>query len=79
MILERIVLPLFLPDTIIHFSSRMMIVPTVENESENRFMAYITDDKVGLHFLPATGNPHLAMALIAHPTGVSRLSFFVFF
>ncbi|BFZ18180.1 hypothetical protein BsWGS_21219 [Bradybaena similaris] len=53
---------------------KMMIVPTFENESENRFMAYITDDKVGLHFLPATGNPHLAMALIAHPTGVSNLA-----
>lgn len=50
----------------------MMTVPTTGIESENRFMAYITNDKVGLHFLPATGNPHLAMALIAHPSGVSR-------
>lgn len=51
----------------------MMVVPTDKDESRNRFLAYITDDKVGLHFLPATGNPHLAMALIAHPSGVSKI------
>ena len=48
----------------------MMVVPTTGAEDKNRYLAYITDDKVGLHFLPATGNPHLAMALIAHPSGV---------
>ncbi|XP_055861223.1 cilia- and flagella-associated protein 251-like isoform X2 [Biomphalaria glabrata] len=53
---------------------KMMVVPTDKDESRNRFLAYITDDKVGLHFLPATGNPHLAMALIAHPSGVSNLT-----
>ncbi|KAH9503911.1 Cilia- and flagella-associated protein 251 [Bulinus truncatus] len=53
---------------------KMMVVPTDKDESRNRFLAYITDDKVGLHFLPATGNPHLAMALIAHPSGVSNLA-----
>ncbi|RUS85636.1 hypothetical protein EGW08_006582 [Elysia chlorotica] len=53
---------------------KMMVVPTQGDESVNRFLAYITDDKVGLHFLPATGNPHLAMALIAHPSGISNLA-----
>ncbi|GFR90714.1 WD repeat-containing protein 66 [Elysia marginata] len=53
---------------------KMMVVPTQGDETVNRFLAYITDDKVGLHFLPATGNPHLAMALIAHPSGISNLA-----
>ncbi|XP_059176207.1 cilia- and flagella-associated protein 251-like isoform X2 [Physella acuta] len=53
---------------------KMMVVPTDKDETKNRFLAYITDDKIGLHFLPATGNPHLAMALIAHPSGVSNLT-----
>ena len=34
-------------------------------------MAYITDDKIGLHILPVDGNPHNSMALTAHPLGVS--------
>ena len=34
-------------------------------------MAYITDDKIGLHILPLDGNPHNSMALTAHPLGVS--------
>ena len=38
-----------------------------------RYMAYATEDKVGMHILPLDGNPHNSMALIAHPNGVCNL------
>ena len=40
------------------------------SEDGQGHLAYITDNKVGLNILPLDGNPHNAMALIAHPQGV---------
>lgn len=36
------------------------------------YMAFLTQDKVGLQILPFDGNPHQSTALIAHPGGVSH-------
>ena len=49
----------------------MVILPTADVVKDKRYLAYITSDKVGLHILPLDGNPHNAMALLAHPQGVS--------
>lgn len=53
------------------FSHRIAVVPTKDPIKDKRFLAYITDDKIGLHILPLCGNPHDAMALIGHPAGVN--------
>ncbi|XP_035690518.1 cilia- and flagella-associated protein 251-like [Branchiostoma floridae] len=53
---------------------KVAVLPTTGSPIEYRHLAYITTDKVGLHILPADGNPHKAMALIAHPTGVANLA-----
>jgi hypothetical protein len=50
--------------------SRIAVVPTKDPIKDKRYLAYITDDKIGLHILPLCGNPHDAMALIGHPAGV---------
>ncbi|KAK6192834.1 hypothetical protein SNE40_004236 [Patella caerulea] len=55
---------------------KVSILPTKEQTldgMEKRYLAYHTEDKVGLHILPLDGNPHNSMALIAHPSGVSNL------
>ncbi|KAL3856807.1 hypothetical protein ACJMK2_011524 [Sinanodonta woodiana] len=52
---------------------RISIVPTKDPARDKRYMAYCTKDKVGLHILPLDGNPHNAMALIAHPGGVAYM------
>lgn len=57
---------------------RIAILPaTPEDVKGKRYLAYITADKVGLHSLPLDGNPHNAMAFIAHPQGVSCPLFFL--
>ena len=50
---------------------RLVVLPSADPVSPRRYMAYITDDKIGLQILPLDGNPHNAMALTAHPLGVS--------
>jgi Ca2+-binding EF-hand superfamily protein len=52
----------------------MLLLPSSEPEVEPRFMAFMIDDKVGLTMLPVTGNPFQALALIAHPQGVSNIA-----
>jgi WD40 repeat protein len=55
------------------YFNRIAIVPTKDPAHDKRYLAYITEDKVGLHILPLEGNPHDAMALIGHPAGVSNM------
>ncbi|XP_067932083.1 cilia- and flagella-associated protein 251-like [Watersipora subatra] len=51
---------------------KICILPAAEN-TEKRYLAYINEDKIGLHILPLDGNPHNSMALVAHPSGVSNM------
>ncbi|XP_077862113.1 cilia- and flagella-associated protein 251-like [Saccoglossus kowalevskii] len=53
---------------------RMEVLPTEGAVDSKRYLAYITNDKVGLHSMPLDGNPHNAMALIAHPGKVVNLA-----
>ncbi|XP_070205737.1 cilia- and flagella-associated protein 251-like isoform X2 [Littorina saxatilis] len=52
---------------------KLAIVPT-KGQSGNCYGAYMTEDKVGLIIMPLDGNPHNAMALVAHPSGVAAMS-----
>ena len=51
---------------------KMMLIPSEESLTENRYMAYITQDKLGLQKFPLTGNPFDSVAFFAHPDGVSK-------
>lgn len=53
----------------------MLLIPSEGSLTENRYMAYITEDKLGLQKFPLTGNPFDSIALFSHPDGVF---FFVF-
>ena len=48
----------------------MTLLPSEGLIAENRFMAYITEDKLGLQKFPLTGNPFDSIAIYAHPDGV---------
>ncbi|XP_052413258.1 cilia- and flagella-associated protein 251-like [Carassius gibelio] len=54
---------------------KMAILPSSKDGDPNsRYMAYITQDKVGIQILPLDGNPHKSFAMICHSTGVSTLA-----
>ncbi|KAM4808158.1 cilia- and flagella-associated protein 251 [Rhinophrynus dorsalis] len=53
---------------------KMEILASCNQDTSKGFLAYITDDKVGLQILPVDGNPHKSMALICHPDCVSSLA-----
>eukprot|EP00731_Ephydatia_muelleri_P022631 Em0015g214a len=61
-----------------HPITRMLILPapivrSAEGEETRRYMAYATDNKVGLLLLPHDGNPHNSKCLLAHPGNVTDL------
>lgn len=53
---------------------KILILPSSGEMTENRYMAYITQDKLGLQKYPLTGNPFDSIALYAHPDGVANLT-----
>uniref|UniRef100_A0A665X6L5 WD repeat domain 66 n=1 Tax=Echeneis naucrates TaxID=173247 RepID=A0A665X6L5_ECHNA len=54
---------------------QVVVVPTCkEAETKPFYLAYITEDKVGLQILPVDGNPYKSNALICHSTGVSTFA-----
>ncbi len=57
-------------------SERMLLIPDEESMSASRYMAYITEDKLGLQKFPLTGNPYDSIAIFAHPDGVSEYTYF---
>ncbi|WAR02599.1 CF251-like protein [Mya arenaria] len=52
---------------------KMCVIPTKDPARDKRYVAYITEYKVGMNILPLDGNPHNAMALIGHPSGVANM------
>ncbi|XP_035382412.1 cilia- and flagella-associated protein 251 [Electrophorus electricus] len=54
---------------------RMLILPpSKDGDLNSYYMAYITQDKVGLQILPLDGNPYKSSAMICHSMGVSSLA-----
>ncbi|XP_033747234.1 cilia- and flagella-associated protein 251-like isoform X1 [Pecten maximus] len=53
---------------------KLSVLPTKDPARDKRYVVYITKYKVGLHILPLDGNPHNAMALIAHPAEVANMA-----
>lgn len=53
--------------------AKLIVLSTEGVNPKHMYMAFLTQDKVGLQILPFNGNPHQSTALIAHPGGVHNL------
>ncbi|XP_034546904.1 cilia- and flagella-associated protein 251 isoform X2 [Notolabrus celidotus] len=54
---------------------RIIVLPgSREPETNSYYLAFITEDKLGLQILPLDGNPYKSNALTCHPTGVSTFA-----
>uniref|UniRef100_A0A3B4ZRR4 Cilia- and flagella-associated protein 251 n=1 Tax=Stegastes partitus TaxID=144197 RepID=A0A3B4ZRR4_9TELE len=54
---------------------QIVVLPkSKEPETNSYYLAFITEDKVGLQILPLDGNPYKSNALLCHPTGASALA-----
>ena len=54
--------------------NKVAVLPYIEDPfNEPRYIAFSTNDRVGLHKLPVLGNPHDAMVTVAHPQGIADL------
>ncbi|XP_034452415.1 cilia- and flagella-associated protein 251 isoform X1 [Hippoglossus hippoglossus] len=54
---------------------KTMVLPKLnESETNSYYLAYITEDKVGLQILPVDGNPYKSNARICHSSGVSAFA-----
>uniref|UniRef100_A0A3Q1IBX8 Cilia- and flagella-associated protein 251 n=1 Tax=Anabas testudineus TaxID=64144 RepID=A0A3Q1IBX8_ANATE len=54
---------------------KTVVLPVDKEPGTNSYyLAFITEDMVGLQILPLDGNPYKSNALICHPTGVSNLA-----
>uniref|UniRef100_A0AAQ5Z5C4 WD repeat domain 66 n=1 Tax=Amphiprion ocellaris TaxID=80972 RepID=A0AAQ5Z5C4_AMPOC len=54
---------------------QIMVLPkSKEAEAKSYYLAFITEDKVGLQILPLDGNPYKSNALLCHPTGASAFA-----
>ncbi|XP_075240937.1 cilia- and flagella-associated protein 251-like isoform X2 [Convolutriloba macropyga] len=54
--------------------TKIAVLPYLEDPfNEPRYIAFATNDRIGLHKLPVLGNPHDAMVTVAHPQGIADL------
>nr|XP_055055959.1 cilia- and flagella-associated protein 251 isoform X1 [Misgurnus anguillicaudatus]XP_055055960.1 cilia- and flagella-associated protein 251 isoform X1 [Misgurnus anguillicaudatus] len=51
-----------------------MLPASKDGDPNSRYMAYITQDKIGIQILPLDGNPYKSFASICHSTGVSAMA-----
>uniref|UniRef100_A0A8C5DZB1 WD repeat domain 66 n=1 Tax=Gouania willdenowi TaxID=441366 RepID=A0A8C5DZB1_GOUWI len=52
---------------------QILVLPK-STETDSYYLAFRTEDKVGLQILPVDGNPYKSNAVICHPTGASAFT-----
>lgn len=53
--------------------TKLIVIPKKSDQTKDRYLAYITHDKIGLQKLPLTGNPFDSIATFSHPDGVANI------